>query len=257
MKYIRDHETTLETLHRWAGTERLFTASFFFWNSGYPMQKSQVGLLQSLLYQVLRACPTLIMQLCPSKVLIEPWQRKELFEALNAVSKQTTLHGKFCFFVDGLDEYEGDDEDIIVLLQALASSPNVKICVSSRPWNAFLDAFDDSEWKLALEDLTSNDMRKYVQTMLVQSEAYRKISEDPRCETLVPQIAQKAQGVWLWVYLVVRDLLRDLKAEEEYPLLQRRLDSFPNEVSLSFPKNHVLVCICEMSILSLRLGAII
>jgi hypothetical protein len=235
MKYICNHKTTLEILRRWAGTEQLFTASFFFWNSGYPMQKSQVGLLQSLLYQVLRACPQLIMQVCLSKNLREPWKRKELFEALDAISKQTTLPGKFCFFVDGLDEYEGDDEDIISLLQDLASSPSVKICVSSRPWNAFLDAFDDSEWKLVLEDLTRNDMRKYVQTILVQNKAYRKINEeDPRCETLVPQISQKAQGVWLWVYLVVRDLLRDLKAEEEYPLLQRRLDSFPNEVNLSF-----------------------
>lgn len=78
-------------------------------------------------------------------------------------------------------------------------------------------------------------MQNYVQTMLVQNEAYRKIGEeDPRCETLVPQIAQKAQGVWLWVYLVVRDLLRDLKAEEEYLLLQRRLDSFPNELERYF-----------------------
>jgi hypothetical protein len=137
--------------------------------------------------------------------------------------------------VDGLDEYEGDDEDIITLLQDLASSPSVKICVSSRPWNAFLDAFDDSEWKLVLEDLTRDDLRKYVHTMLVQNETFSQMSShDPRCETLVPQIAEKAQGVWLWVFLVVRDLLRDLKGEEEFPLLQRRLDSFPDELEKYF-----------------------
>jgi hypothetical protein len=223
--------------------EQLFTASFFFWNSGFPMQKSQAGLLQSLLYQVLRACPSLIMEVCPSKAPGEPWKRRELFEALNKVSKQNILPAKFCFFVDGLDEYEGDNEDIIALLQDLAASLSVKICVSSRPWNAFLDAFDNSEWKLALEDLTRNDMRKYVYTILVQNEAYYKMSkDDPRYETLVPQIARKAQGVWLWVYLVVRDLLRDLKGEEEFPLLQHRLDSFPNEVRL-----HFSVCMsCEL-----------
>lgn len=186
------------------------------------------------------------MQVCPSKVLREPWKRSELFEALDKVSKQTTLPGKFCFFVDGLDEYEGDDEDIIALLQDLASSPSVKICVSSRPWNAFLDAFDDSEWKLVLQDLTRNDMRTYVQIMLVRNEIYCKLSkDDKRCETLIPQIAQKAQGVWLWVYLVVRDLLRDLKGGEEFPLLQRRLDSFPTEVSLILSYNQSLFCICE------------
>jgi hypothetical protein len=235
MKYVSNHRATLETLRRWAGAEQLFTANFFFWNSGYPMQKSQVGLLQSLLFQVLRTYPALIMEVCPLDPFRGPWKRKELFDALDKVSKQTTLLAKFCFFVDGLDEYEGDDEDIIALLQDLASCPSIKICVSSRPWNAFLDAFDDSKWKLVLEDLTRDDMRKYVHTMLIQNQAFSEMSKyDPRCETLVPQIAQKAQGVWLWVYLVVRDLLRDLKGEEEYPLLQRRLDSFPDELENYF-----------------------
>jgi hypothetical protein len=235
MKYVSNHRATLETLRHWAGAEQLFTANFFFWNSGYPMQKSQVGLLQSLLYQVLRTYPALIMEVCPLNPFRGPWKRKELFDALDKVSKQTTLLAKFCFFVDGLDEYEGDDEDIIALLQDLASHRSIKICVSSRPWNAFLDAFDDSEWKLVLEDLTRDDMRKYVHTMLIQNQAFSEMSKyDPRCETLVPQIARKAQGVWLWVYLVVRDLLRDLKGEEEYPLLQRRLDSFPDELERYF-----------------------
>lgn len=73
------------------------------------MQKSQAKLLQSLLYQVLRACPALILEVCPSKGPRESWKQKELFEALEKVSKQTILLAKFCFFVDGLDEYEGDD----------------------------------------------------------------------------------------------------------------------------------------------------
>ncbi|PMD42737.1 hypothetical protein L207DRAFT_553693 [Hyaloscypha variabilis F] len=235
MKYVCNHETTLEALGTWADGVPLFTASFFFWNAGFPMQKSQVGLLQSLLYQVLRACPALITEVCPPKAPREPWKRKELFEALTKVSSQTTLPAKFCFFVDGLDEYEGEDEDIITLLQELASSPSVKICVSSRPWNVFVDAFDDSEWKLVLENLTREDMRKYVQTQLVQNDAFSRATlHDPRCQTLISQIAKKAQGVWLWVYLVVRDLLRDLRGAEEYPLLQRRLDSFPAELEKYF-----------------------
>ena len=235
MKYICNHQITLETLGRWAGKDQLCTASFFFWNSGFPMQKSQLGLLQSLLYQILSACPALIQEVCPPKSSGEPWRRKELFETLAKVSKQSKLPAKFCFFVDGLDEYEGDDEDIVCLLQDLSCCPSVKICVSSRPWNAFMDAFDALEWKLVLEHLTRDDMRKYVHIMLARNKQFSKMSrQDPRCETLVPQIAKKAQGVWLWVFLVVRDLLRDLRGEEEYPLLQRRLDSFPAELEEYF-----------------------
>lgn len=235
MKYVCGHGTTLEALRFWAGSRRLVTASYYFWNAGLPMQKSQLGLLQSLLYQVLRACPGLIQEIFPTCRRDQPWTQKEISEALDKVSSQTLLPAKFCFFVDGLDEYEGDDEDIVHLLHCLAACPSIKICVSSRPWNAFLDAFDDSNQKLVIEDLTKEDMRQYVRDMLVKDKAFVKFAEqDGRCNGLVPQIADKAHGVWLWVYLVVRDLLRDLTGEEGYCFLQRRLDNFPDELEKYF-----------------------
>jgi myo-inositol catabolism protein IolC len=40
-------------LIRWAGDKILITASFYFWNSGTELQKSQVGLLQSILHEAL------------------------------------------------------------------------------------------------------------------------------------------------------------------------------------------------------------
>lgn len=129
------------------------------------MQKSQVGLLQTLLYQVLRVYPALLQEVCPFKYPKEPWKREELFETLEKVSKQIALPAKFCFFVDGLDEYEGDDEDIITLPKKIVSSPSIKICVS-------LDAFDKSRWKLVLENLMKDDMGKYVYTMLVRNDAF-------------------------------------------------------------------------------------
>lgn len=199
------------------------------------MQKSQLGLLQSLLYQILLACPRLILELCELHPATAPWTLTDLSQALDQVAKQTTLPTKFCFFIDGLDEYEGDEEDIIDLIHELATSPNIKLCVSSRPWNAFLDAFEGSKWKLTLEDLTKDDIKMYVQEMLAKDKTYKRVAtQDPRCDTLVSQIAEKAHGVWLWVYLVVRDLIRDLKGEEEYPFLQRRLDSFPEELEKYF-----------------------
>jgi hypothetical protein len=235
MKYVCDHSTTREALQSWAGSQKLITASYFFWNSGLPMQKSQIGLLRSLLYQILLECPSLIPETCSAHRSKGTWGREELRKALDEISKQTFLPAKFCFFVDGLDEYEGDNEKIIHLLQDLAASPSIKICVSSRPWNAFLDAFDNNKCKLVLEDLTKNDMREYVQNMLAENEVFAKAAkQDSRCNDLVPKIAEKAHGVWLWVYLVVRDLLRDLKGEEEYPFLQRRLDSFPDELEKYF-----------------------
>jgi predicted ATPase len=71
MKHIFDSQRTRKCLATWANTSEtdddrpLCFATFFFWNSGTPEQKSQVGLLRSLLYQVLRTCPKLVAVILP------------------------------------------------------------------------------------------------------------------------------------------------------------------------------------------------
>ena len=38
-----------------------------------------------------------------------------------------------CFFIDGLDEYDGDHVELIRLLQDFSQPNNIKICASNRP----------------------------------------------------------------------------------------------------------------------------
>lgn len=244
MKYVCDHYRTRDALQTWAGPQMLVTASYFFWAAGLRMQKSQVGLLQSLLYQVLVASPKLILEYFPDRLAKEPWTRKELFEALGKASRGTgcPLSAKYCFFIDGLDEYGGVDDDhdvnpeeLIDLLRRLSTSPNIKICVSSRPWNVFLLAFEGLRHQVAMEKLTITDMKIYVDDLLAQSEGFKEISaREPQCAELVPKIVDRAQGVWLWVFLVVRDLLNDIKGREDYSSLLRRLNEFPRELEKYF-----------------------
>ena len=231
MKYVCNHERTLEALRTWSGPSKLIHASYFFWNAGEVLQKSQEGLLKSLLYQILRQCPTMISSVCSQRQVAEPWTRSELFDAVHRLAVQDKWQARFCFFVDSLDEYDGDHLELIDLLRKLAASPYVKLCVSSRPWNAFIDAFDKSKWRLTLQDLTWEDMTAYVADELAGSDMFRRIcAEDPRANSLVTQISEKAQGVWLWVYLVVRSLLRGLRGLDDFPLLQKRLDEFPADL---------------------------
>lgn len=53
MKFIYSHPSTQVALRKWAGKSKLVVASFFFWLSGTRMQKSQDGLLQSSLHEIL------------------------------------------------------------------------------------------------------------------------------------------------------------------------------------------------------------
>ena len=45
MKLLCYHPRSKDALRIWAGTDKLITASHFFWNAGNDMQKSQKGLL--------------------------------------------------------------------------------------------------------------------------------------------------------------------------------------------------------------------
>jgi hypothetical protein len=72
---------------------------------------------------------------------------------------------KLCLFVDGLDEYEGDESEIAELFAHISATDWVKCCVSSRPHKPFLDAFCNVPG-LRLQNLTYRDVQQYVSDKL-------------------------------------------------------------------------------------------
>ena len=126
-------------------------ASYFFWNSGTPEQRSQVGLLRYLLFEALDYHREFI-----PKALHEEWERKStlathgwlitsevwsLARLQKAFKQVITFFGadlKLCFFIDGVDEYEGKAGYIAQFFLELSHcSEHAKFCVSSRPWACF------------------------------------------------------------------------------------------------------------------------
>jgi hypothetical protein len=165
MKWLYNEPRTLAELQKWARGAELVTASFYFWNSGTDMQKSQQGLLQSLLFELLGKCAQLIPVLCPSRWdsstnpnsvrPSSPWNCAELTTAFSRLPNAALANKKFCFFIDGLDEYDGDHFDLIEIMFKVVKTSHIKICLSSRPWNCFEDSFgQDLKRKLYLQDLT-------------------------------------------------------------------------------------------------------
>jgi hypothetical protein len=180
MKYLCDHPRTSDALGAWAQKDKVVISTHFFWCSGTTIQKSQEGLLRSLLYDVFKQCPQIVGKVCPERWAAvtgyetkpEPWTLSELRQALQKLSFCYNIGVKFCFFVDGLGEYDGDYSEIIRTLSALADSRVLKFCVSSRPWNIFEDAYGkDAAKKLYMQDLTHNDISYYVE---------RKLKEHPK-----------------------------------------------------------------------------
>ena len=251
MKFLLNHKKTAESLRSWAGPKRLVIASFFFWNAGPSIQKSQEGLFRSLLYEILTQCPELTRTICSSKAKTfrpfsgehEPWTRQELWHAISQLKDQCGAGARFCFFIDGLDEYDGEPDHIVSVLESLRDWPDVKLCVSSRPYNEFRDAFGRPfDPQLALEDLTREDIKLYIQSTLGENLRFKALkARDDRSQDLVQDIVEKAQGVFLWVVLVVRSLLTGLRNADRVHDLQKRLRDFPETLEKFF--SHMIVSI--------------
>ncbi|PYI00916.1 hypothetical protein BO78DRAFT_354748, partial [Aspergillus sclerotiicarbonarius CBS 121057] len=253
MKFLCNHNLSRAALRSWAGDNQLITARFFFWNAGTSLQKSQEGLLRSILHEVLQKHPNLIEEVFPSEwhgnidkwsngASPGLWSRSQLIDACYRLARQDTISSKFCFFIDGLDEYHGDHAELIDLLCNLVDrNKNVKLCLSSRPWNVFQAAFGEKDYPyLLLEDLTRNDIFLYVQTKLGGHATYRRFIREENAQgcDLVNEVVSKANGVFLWVYLVVRSLQRGLENEDRLPDLQRRLRMLPTDLEDYF--RHML-----------------
>ena len=248
MKYVSNHRHTEKALQRWVEDAKLVVARFFFWNAGTEMQKSLEGLLQSLLYEILRQESELIHTVCPDRWDSagdncgdnSAWDITELSQTMDRLVNQTTLSAKFCFFIDGLDEYERDHGEVIKVLDALMKSPRIKICLSSRPWNIFEDAYGHSpKWRLRLQDLTKKDIEHYVRGKFEEHERLAEVyTEDTESDHLIHAVVDKSQGVFLWVYLVVRSLCEGLTNGDSIKTLEARLQLLPAELDEFF--RHIL-----------------
>ena len=245
MKYLYHDSHTLDHLRSWSSPLPLMTAAFFFWNSGSKMQMSQLGLLQSLLYDTLRQDQTLIPRVFPDRWEVYrlfgddpcPFSWSELVKALKLITKEDCVTARFCFFIDGLDEFEGDHTELIKLLMDIVTTSSVKICVASRPWPIFEKAFK-SRPSLMLQDLTALDIQLFVNNKFHEDAVFRELEEeDPKyAAKLLNEITTKSSGVFLWVHLVVQSLLTGLTNGDRISDLERRLHELPPDLEELFQK---------------------
>jgi hypothetical protein len=243
MKYLVRNSRTSELLTQWAGPHKLVVSYHYFWNAGTELQRSQQGLLRTLLFHITRQCPEAAIKHFPERfrasstaymhgtAWVEPWMSAELCSTIRGFGSAARGEGRLCLFIDGLDEFFGEHDDLVEMVALLANCPSNKLCISSRPWSTFRRAYDSRvDGQLQMQDLTASDIRAYIEDHLVAHERYRNIKDhDPEaCEGLVEAVKAKAQGVFLWVYLVVRSLRRGLDNEDSLEMLRERIGEYPD-----------------------------
>lgn len=246
MKFLQRDDRTTSMLKEWADGHPLSFVSHYFWAPGTELQRNMIGLFRTLLFQILVKDPELLDQVCPTRMReegyahLKAWTLEELEASFGTLSAMDSLPSKLCFFIDGLDEFEGDSQTLVDVIKSisLSKSRHIKFCVASRPGNRFQEAFGNSSWRLSIHELTQDDIKHYTLNNLSQNERYRSLQlENPyQADHLVQEISDAADGVFLWVYLVVRDLLNGLSNHDDLSTLRRRLKNFPRELGPYFQR---------------------
>ncbi|KAH8897606.1 hypothetical protein GQ53DRAFT_791504 [Thozetella sp. PMI_491] len=214
MRYIFENEETRRQLCLWTQGSPIEILAFYFWNSGDENQKSMNGLLRSLLFDLLERYRGLLSIVLPD--VWDTWSARATRLPLSSAQLEQWFHDlltalpsgtKLCFFLDGLDECDEGHSALISFVQKYSLLPGIKFCLSSRPLSVFEQAYTERPG-LRLQDLTRGDINHYVQSQLLIHKHMERISESNTDEIsrLTEKITLKANGVFLWVKLVVKYL---------------------------------------------------
>ena len=272
MKSIRDNPRLSYHLKGTAGNwKEVMVADFYFWAAGSVEQRSQTGLLMTILYRIFNQVKKLLPIVAPREwghvgpiaarirqdtfektrgVPITPqalllrvcqeaclqWTRQALLQVFHDLLVNLPPSTLLLMILDGLDEYEAKEqemEELTELLKQTSRMSNVKICLSTRPWTIFENQFGGGQYPtFQLQHLTHNDIEYFVtesfnRSMLMQNlrQAYPKQVPD-----IFSTIVLKAEGVFLWVRLVVRSLIRALQNGDELSDLQKKVDELPEDL---------------------------
>lgn len=244
MKFLQQEPLTTVMLKEWADGGPLLFVSHYFWAPGTELQRSLPGLFRTLLFQIFMKDPELVEKIAPSRMdqnsygHLEPWSFDELAACFSSLSEMATLPSKICFFIDGLDEFQGEYDDLVRIIRLISNSKHMKICVASRPWVPFQQAFGQGPHQLSVHDLTIEDIDMYVRENLSRHAQYSDLQAQfpAAAESLVGELTRAADGVFLWVYLVVRDLLSGLSNRDDISTLTARLRDMPQDLEHYFTR---------------------
>lgn len=168
------------------------------------------------------------------------WTTDRLEQAFLRILNNRVSDVKVFLFLDALDEYEGEPEMIAqFLVKAVEHAENVgnqiKICFSSRPWNVFKDFFGNAP-SLIVESYTQADIAKYVQGRLVGHKRAAELLESPDPSQrrgmfdLKERLLDRAEGVFLWVRLMLDTLLDQLQDGASMKHLKELQAALPTEL---------------------------
>ncbi|KAI0116243.1 hypothetical protein F4776DRAFT_637303 [Hypoxylon sp. NC0597] len=238
MKFLCESDTTLEYLKAWSGEKNLICAKAFFWRLGDDEQKNFAGLVNCILHQILKAAPQLIPIAFPSAWKSDftnpiPFDLngRQAFDLLLRSGRIFEKH-KMIFFIDGLDEFQGPPLELVrkIISWAEGNPADLKICVSSRQWNEFEVGFQGYP-SLRIHEWTRDDIKTFVTDRFDEISDLSTSVNKEDLDTLAEVIVNKAEGVFLWVRVVLAAIEQGVLNGDDFQDLREKVDAFPSELN--------------------------
>ncbi|KAG6353714.1 hypothetical protein INS49_005423 [Diaporthe citri] len=229
VKYILADERTKKYLNIWSPGCAI--VSHYFWLPGSPMQRNMEGLLSSLLYQLLENDSNASMQIMSSvsgqKSSYTDWSSAELHLAF--IRTLGSYENGVCLFLDGIDEIKPEDgtkdgiPEFLDWAIELSQRSKIKLCLASRPDPHILETRLSRYPRLRLQDLNYQDLMAYAKGRVkIPEEAISAEKND-----LIQQLADKAEGVFLWLILATKSVNEGFRNEDSVYVLQERVHRLP------------------------------
>ncbi|KAJ2895983.1 hypothetical protein MKZ38_005991 [Zalerion maritima] len=250
MRSLVQHERTHKELVTWAQRKNMTfgLASLSFQGSGSEVAASLEGLYRSILFATLRLHAHLVPIVFPAQwdhfTTTEPSVQapQDLFSAAEVRKAFDVLVGeasfpsrRFCLFIDGLDQYRGDEQERASLvdgLQRWAEHEDVKLCVSSGP-NLELDhLICPPAQRFRMSDVNRSDITEVCAGMIEQELVISRPKDAD--ERLAREVARLSDGVFVWARLATRFLLTGVRPDDTMNRHEQKLVELPKDVDELF-----------------------
>ncbi|TVY15310.1 Protein SERAC1 [Lachnellula arida] len=166
------------------------------------------------------------------------WTFDSLCQAWLAITEQRKVPLRMCIFLDALDEHEGDNTQLAAFIHKLLAGADeqtvrIKICVASRTWNIFGQHFRTCP-QFAIHQYTASDIQAYTTKRLLGPLGGVGEDNDSTLSSKLAQLADhvtaKAHGVFIWVRIVVDELVKGVRDGTALSILEGKVSDMPEEL---------------------------
>ncbi|KAF2267725.1 hypothetical protein CC78DRAFT_448905, partial [Lojkania enalia] len=252
MKMISNDKRVSSVLKR--QDQKISIAAYFFHDRGSQLQKTLQGLMREILHTILSDIPelrSLFLKayrrsssyfLSGSKF---EWGLRTTIPLYRDILQQNIVNASIILFIDALDEYSGNYADIVKFLRESngINKTHLKICFSSRPEQLLLDSFIHLPG-FYIHDRTKSDIREVIEATFRENPRIQRDTqsgsplEKNKILHIQAEIARLAEGVFLWVRLIVDEILNEHTNGASIDELLDLLHSVPRELESYY--DHIM-----------------